>query len=147
MLGFVTTNNSATDATVGRLELVPEDALRLYFMQAGFLDRPIQPFEQTHPFTILSQTLVGSQVVHFADVEVSAYRYCSIRSSCKSKPFPTVLPGVRNWVLSYCGFFAKSPRCARTRWISCTIPSACCPFLPLLTSICTSRSAWRIWPI
>jgi hypothetical protein len=61
MLGFVTTNNSATDATVGRLELVPEDALRLYFMQAGFLDRPIQPFEQTHPFTILSQTLVGSQ--------------------------------------------------------------------------------------
>jgi hypothetical protein len=72
MLGFVTTNNSATDSTVGRLELVPEDALRLSFMQAGFLDRPIQPFEQTHPFTILSQTLVGSQVVHFADVEVSA---------------------------------------------------------------------------
>ena len=41
-------------------------------MQAGFLDRPMQPFEQTHPFTILSQTLVGSQVVRFADVEVSA---------------------------------------------------------------------------
>ncbi len=72
MFRFVTTNNSATDPTVGRLERVPEDALRLNFMQAVFLDRPMQPFEQTHPFTILSQTLVGSQVVRFADVEVSA---------------------------------------------------------------------------
>lgn len=72
MLRFASTNNYATDPTVGRLERVPEDALRLNFMQAGFLDRPIQPFEQTYPFTILSQTLVGSQVVRFADVEVSA---------------------------------------------------------------------------
>ena len=63
MLRFVPADSSETDLVASWHERILVGALQLDFMRAGFLDRPMKPFDQTYPFTILSQTLVGAQEV------------------------------------------------------------------------------------
>ena len=53
MFRFVPSDNSAEDPAAGRLERIPEDALRLNFMQAGFFERSRADFNHFDSESIL----------------------------------------------------------------------------------------------